>query len=123
MAKTVAYIFGAILAVVGLWGFMQAPVLGIFSVNALHNVVHLASGLLLLAVAMWSPAKSAMTLMVLGVVYLVVVVLQVVAPDLTASLLNTDTNDMILHGALAVVFIAVGYMGKGSSASSMQAPM
>ncbi len=123
MAKSAAYIFGAILAVVGVWGFIQEPVLGIFSVNTLHNVVHLVSGLLLVAVAMWSPMRSGMTLMGLGIVYLVVVVLQVVAPDLTMSLLNTDANDMWLHTALAIVFIAVGYMGRGSSASSMQAPM
>ncbi len=88
MAKTAAYIFGAVLAVVGVWGFVQNPVLDIFAVNTLHNIVHLASGVLLLAVAMWYGARAGMALIVLGVVYLVVAVLQLAAPDLTASLPN-----------------------------------
>jgi len=123
MAKTAAYIFGAILAIVGIWGFIQNPVLGIFDVNTLHNIVHLASGLLLLAVAMWAAGRVGMTLIALGVVYLVVAVLQFVAPDLTMSLLNTTAADLWLHVALAVVFIAVGWMSRGDSGPAMQAPM
>jgi hypothetical protein len=118
MAKTAAYIFGAVLAVVGVWGFFQNPVLDIFTVNTLHNIVHLASGLVLLAAAMWG--RSVMALMTLGVVYLVVAVLQFVMPDLTASLLNTNSTDLGLHVALAVVFIAVAWMSKGSSAPAGQ---
>lgn len=114
--------FGAVLAIVGVWGFVQNPVFDIFAVNTLHNLVHLASGLLLLAVAMWAPGKTAWTLIVLGVVYAAVVVLQLVAPDLAVSLLNADMADLWLHVALAVVFIAVGWAGKGS-APAMQAPM
>lgn len=124
MAKTASYIFGAVLAVVGVWGFVQNPVLDIFAVNTLHNVVHLASGLLLLAVAMWWADKAGLALIVLGAVYLVVAILQLVMPELTMSLLNTSPEDLWLHVALAVVFIAVGWMGKGeSSSASMQAPM
>jgi uncharacterized protein DUF4383 len=119
MAKTAAWIFGAILAIVGIWGFVQNPVLNIFAVNSLHNIVHLASGLLLLAVAMWWSGKAGMTLVALGVIYLVVAILQLVAPDLTQSLLNTSVEDLWLHVALAVVFIVVGWMGKDESAAPM----
>lgn len=116
MAKLVAYVFGAVLAVVGVWGFVQNPVLNLFAVNTLHTIVHLVSGLVLLAVAWRTPGKIAWTLVALGVVYAAVVVLQLAAPDVATSLLNSNANDLWLHAALAVVFVAVGVMGRGSSA-------
>ena len=121
MAKTAAWVFGAILAIVGIWGFVQAPVLGIFNVNALHNIVHLASGLLLLGAAMGWFGSARMMLIILGVVYAIVAVLGFIMPDFMMSLLMSDMVDAWLHVALAVVFLGVAFMEKeeGGMQSSM----
>lgn len=114
--KMVAMIGGAVLVLVGLLGFVNDPVLGIFEVNLLHNLVHLLSGAVLLAVAfMNNGANARITLLVLGVVYAIVAILGFVArgtlePLLTDSGQVTDANwmaDNVLHILLAVVFIAV----------------
>lgn len=118
--KMVAMIAGAVLALVGILGFFNDPVLGMFEVNAVHNVVHLLSGGVLLAAAFIDGGRnSRMSLLVLGVVYALVAILGFVAPALTESiLLGTTTNpalnmaDNVLHVVLAVVFIGVPLLVK-----------
>lgn len=115
--KMVAMIGGAVLALVGILGFFAAPdgaLLGIFDVNLLHNIVHLGSGLVLLAAAFINNgASSRITLLVLGAVYALVTIVGFVAADFTEELLGDTTNsitlmpDNILHLLLAIVFIAV----------------
>jgi hypothetical protein len=47
--RTVAAVFGVVYLIAGLTGFILAsPLFGLFEVNALHNVVHVAIGALLL---------------------------------------------------------------------------
>lgn len=111
----VAMIAGAVLALVGLLGFVNDPVLGIFEVSLVHNLVHLLSGAALLAAAFIDNGRNArMTLLVLGIVYALVTVLGFVASGLTDSLLlGTTANpainmaDNVLHLLLAIAFIAV----------------
>jgi len=125
--KMVAMIAGAVLVLVGLLGFVNDPVLGIFEVNAIHSVVHLLSGGVLLAAAFIDAGRnSRMALLVLGVVYALVAVLGFALPDLTESiLLGTTANaamngaDNILHSLLAIVFIAVPLLVKEEATRPM----
>ena len=109
--QTFALVFGAVYILVGLLGFVMDPILGIFNVNALHNIVHLAIG------AAWvfsskDHATAKTVSLVIGVAYLLVAVLGFVAKDLMADLLDITDNakgmaDNILHlvsGALGVYF-------------------
>lgn len=113
--KTTAIVLGAVFVLVGLWGFVQDPVLGLFEVSLLHNLVHLLSGIVLLAAAFAAAGLYArQTLLTLGVVYLIVTVLGFVAFDLTNTLLGatqtepaTNMADNFLHLLLAVVLIGV----------------
>ena len=123
MAKTVCWVFGAILAVVGLWGFVQNPVLDLFAANTVHSLVHLISGLALLAVAMWWAESAALALIVLGVIYALVAVLGFTVSGDILGLIDNTPEDNWLHTALAVVFLVVGFMGRGLGASSMQGGM
>lgn len=113
--QTFALVFGAVYILVGLLGFVMDPILGIFNVNLLHNIVHLAIG------AAWvfsskdhSTAKTVS--LIIGVTYLLVAVLGFVAKDLMADLLDITDNskgmaDNLLHlvsGALGVYFGTAG---------------
>lgn len=112
MARTVSYVFGAVLAVVGLWGFFQNPVLGIFAANTVHSIVHLLTGVVLLGVAAWWEDSSALALKVFGVVYAVVAVLGfVVGGETILGLIDNSVADNVLHTALALVFLWAGFMG------------
>lgn len=109
--QTFALVFGAVYILVGLLGFVMDPILGIFNVNPLHNIVHLAIG------AAWvfsskDHATAKTVSLVIGVTYLLVAVLGFVAKDLMADLLDITDNakgmaDNLLHlasGALGVYF-------------------
>jgi hypothetical protein len=50
--KRIYFALGGVLLLVGVAGiFMPSPVLGLFEVNTLHNIIHIASGGLALAAA------------------------------------------------------------------------
>lgn len=123
MTKNIVTTLGVVFVVLGIWGFVSEPILGLFPVNALHNVVHLVSGILTL----WAVSKgmdaTILFSKVFGVVYGLVAVLGFVAPMLMADLLAVDMADNILHVVLAVVFLAIGFGGsRVSSGGSTVTP-
>jgi len=117
MAKTACWVFGAILAVVGLWGFVQNPVLDIFAANTVHSLVHLVSGLVLLAAAMWWAESAGLVLIVLGVIYALVAILGFTVSGDILGLIDNTTQDNWLHTALAVVFLVLGFMGRSEGSA------
>lgn len=112
--KTIATVFGVVFIAVGLLGFFMNPTLIVFGVNGLHNVVHLASGAVLLAGAMMNDGRNARTVnMVFGGVYLLVAALGFITPALTAALLESNADafpyaDAILHAVLGVTLVGSG---------------
>ena len=114
-AQMFALVFGAIYVLVGLLGFVNDPILGIFDVNLLHNIIHLAVGGLFLYGGTNAAATKQVNL-IIGVVYLLVGVLglvNVVVPDLIVAN-NADDFLHLATGALALYF---GTAGAGAKAS------
>ena len=107
--KTYAMVIGVVLVLLGLVGFVQAPVLGIFGVNLYQNLLHLVGGALILWFSFKGASKS--TNMVLGVVALVVGFLGLVpgAKDLLATVFNINMAITYLHLAVGVVSLGVYY--------------
>ena len=126
MSKTLAIVFGIVFVVVGLLGFVSNPLVGmngIFETNTLHNLVHLVIGLILLAVAIWSPMQSSLWLKIMGFVYLVIAILGFLLISGSGDLLGLvtiNTADNWLHVVLAIVLLAAGYM-YGSEGMAMPA--
>lgn len=115
--QTFALVFGAVYVLVGLLGFVMDPILGIFQVNLLHNIVHLAiGGALLFASKDHATAKTVS--LIVGVAYLLVAVLGFVATDFMEDLLDINGADNILHlvsGAAAVYFGTAGAESRTAS--------
>lgn len=113
-------VFGAVYVAVGLLGFAVtgtsgfaspdgALLLGIFELNPLHNIVHLAvgAGFLLGAAGGLGPARMVNT--AIGAVYLAVGVLGVAVPaDAAANILALNGADHVLHLATGALALAVG---------------
>lgn len=119
MARQFAIVFGAVYALTGILGFiLQSPILGLFGVNALHNIVHLAVGGLWLAAAFSgilgsdSPRRASQ---VIGVVYALVAVLGFVVPDLMSQLLVINMADNFLHLGTAALALYIGFMSPRSA--------
>jgi hypothetical protein len=108
--QLLAQVVGAVVTLVGMTGFLTGGMLFIFGVNALHNVVHLLSGVLGLAAGFYAGGQWARHYnQGFGVVYLLVTALGFVAPALTASLLAIDPADNFLHPVLGIVLAGVGF--------------
>lgn len=120
MAKKIAVLFGVIFVLVGVLGFFPNPLVGmegVFETDALHNIVHLLFGIILLVVAMKAPGKSALWLKILGAVYLLLALLGfflISEGGKLLGLVQMNHADHWLHVVLGVVLLVAGFMGKGS---------
>lgn len=107
--KTYAMVMGAVLVLVGLIGFVNAPILGIFGVNTAQNLLHLVGGALMLYYGNKGSGKTANQ--TLGIISAVVAVLGFVpgANGLLASIFAINRAITYLHAAIAVVSLGVAY--------------
>ena len=120
-AQIFALVFGAVLVLAGILGFFYSAafgtpgetdaILGIFEVNGWHNVVHIASGILGLALAGSRPGARSYALG-FGVVYLLVTIWGFAVGDGGEILgfLPVNTEDNILHLAISLAGIAAGLL-------------
>lgn len=123
-AQWYSLIFGATLLLVGLVGFAAdagfelgrdvegSKLFGIFEVNGIHNLVHIASGALLLAA---SPKRASARAVAIGfgVVYLLVTIIGFIQGDTVLGLIPINSADNFLHLAIAGLGIAAGLMSSG----------
>ncbi|GGD37000.1 hypothetical protein GCM10010915_17200 [Microbacterium faecale] len=116
--RLVGIIFGAVYLVVGVLGFFVTMgvgflategslLLGVFEVNPLHNIVHLAVGAALLLGGLAGVMAARSVNGVVGAVYLVVGVVGFFIADTAANILALNTADHILHLGSALVLLGV----------------
>jgi hypothetical protein len=118
-AQIWARLIGAILVVAGAVGFLYSSsfgspgetdaVLGILDVNGFHNLFHIASGVLGLAMA-GSYAGARAYCLILAVSYTALAIWGIVigSGDAILSIIPVNTEDNVLHAAIALVSLAVG---------------
>jgi hypothetical protein len=122
--KTIAIVFGIVFAAVGLLGFVPAlnpggKLLGIFDVNAAHNIVHLATGIIALAVGFASDRASKIFFQVFGIVYAAVAALGFFYGDaLLLGIVSNNLADTWLHVVIAVIALYLGFMMQPSGATN-----
>lgn len=116
-ARLYALLVGAVLVVVGIVGFFYSAdfgspgevddVFGILSVNAWHNIVHIATGLLGLAAAGYAARTYALGL---GLVYLVVAIwgFAIGGGESILGIVPINTEDNVLHLAFGLLGLAAG---------------
>lgn len=127
--RTFARIYGIVFLIVGVVGFIPAltpahehpdlaievgsgMVLGLFPVNALHNVIHLAFGVwgLFAAVGVRASRHYAQAV---AVIYAVLTVLGLIpATSTTFGLVPIYGHDVWLHGLLAAIAAYFGFVHK-----------
>jgi hypothetical protein len=123
--KTAAIVFGAVFVLVGLLGFVgplapKGALLGVFAVSPLHNIVHLAGGIVLLAAALTGGgANSRVTLLIFGAVYGLVTILGLIAGATLTSLgVAINSADNVLHLVLTIALLGVPLAVKQGSGSA-----
>jgi len=120
-AKNAAILFGVVFLIVGVLGYVPNPIVGpagIFVTNPLHNIIHLVSGIALLAGAYTSLGSSLM-LKIVGIVYgLVAVCGFFMVMDGMMMGVAINEADKWLHVGLAVAILAAGFLLPGDGASA-----
>jgi hypothetical protein len=118
MAKTLVMVLGVVFVLIGILGFfMDSPLLGLFAVDTVHNIVHLASGLLALAFAAMGESSAKTYAKVFGLVYALVTILGFVmgTDKELLGLMVINANDNYLHLLLAVILLYAGFSKSSSS--------
>ena len=124
--KNIAIIFGIVFVAIGLLGFVPAAnpdgkLLGVFAVNTMHNLVHVATGILALAVGFASDKASRIFFQVFGIVYALVAALGFVTGDgMLLGMVSNNAADTWLHVVIAVVSLYLGFMMKPAIAAPAQ---
>lgn len=107
----VAKTFGFVFLAVGVLGFIPNPIVGadaLFEANALHNIVHLLSGLLALGAGYTSEANSKIYNVGFGAVYALVTLLGFIGVGFVVDLLALNTADNVLHLLITVALLGAG---------------
>ena len=128
-AQLYSLIFGATLLLAGILGFIVDATFGdlgnnvngdelvLFEVNGWHNIVHLASGALGLALA-GSAASARLFALGFGTVYLLVTIIGFIDGNDIFGLLPINSADNVLHLLIAVAGIAAGLASAPAGAGS-----
>lgn len=112
LVKPLTGLLGLVLTIVGVAGFfVSGGMLLVFEVDTMHNIVHLASGL----VALWafnsSQSASRWYLIIFGLVYAVVTVMGfAMGGEVLGMMMNMADN--YLHLAIAAACLIVGFSSK-----------
>lgn len=126
-AQLFALVFGAVLVAVGIIGFfvnasftignqLEGAELIIFEINGWHNIVHLLTGAIGLAVVgSYSGARA--YALGLGAVYVLVTILGFAMGTDIFGLIPINTEDNILH-----LLIAIAGIGAGLATPAQPAP-
>jgi Domain of unknown function (DUF4383) len=120
--KAWAALVGVVLVATGLLGFLGTPLVGSASgalvpTDNLHNVVHIATGLLALWIAFGTTGKTQVDAMLgFGILYVVIFVAVLVSPTLF-GLFSVPANAVVhvIHAAVAIVSLAVALMARSSA--------
>ncbi len=113
LVKTLTWILGIVLLVVGILGFvMPSPLLGLFEVDTIHNAVHILSGIVALIAVSSGESYARLFLIVFGIVYALVAIVGFAMGGDILGLFHANTADNYLHSAIAVVCLGVGFGGK-----------
>lgn len=116
----VARVFGATFILSGLLGFVPNPIVsphGIFAVNTVHNLIHVATGVAFLVGAQLGHARQ--TILTIGVAYVVVTLIGFLTKgDMMLGFIHINVADRWLHAGLAVAILAAGLLFKSPARPS-----
>jgi len=118
MGKTYAVVVGLVLTLVGIIGFWKGMdgMMGM-QFSTIHNVIHLASGLIGLAAGLGGGEKGGKGFAkAFGAIYTLVAILGFAGvPASLVSMLNLNLTYNVIHLAVGLLGLLAGFMGGGES--------
>ena len=119
-----AALAGIVLVAAGLLGFLNTSIAGdgagaILQVDSIHNVVHLVTGLVALYIAFGLRGDQQVNAVIgFGILYVIIFVAVLLSPTLFGIFkVSANAPIHVIHAAVAVVSLAVGYMARSGSSA------
>lgn len=111
MAKSIIMVLGVLFIIIGVLGYFNNPVLGVFEVDTLQNIFHILSGVVAIAMAAIGQRAAKFFAKTLGLIYGLVAILGFIlgTEEKLLGLMQINTADNFLHLLLAVVLLFVGF--------------
>lgn len=115
MLKIIAIIFGIIMLVVGVVGYYpeftpDGMLLGIFHVNTIHNIIHIATGVISILSGLGGQYSSRVFFQFFGIVYGIVAILGFFYLDKPIfGLIANNLADCFLHSGIALFSLWLGF--------------
>jgi hypothetical protein len=107
--KNIMYVIGVVFILAGLLGFVNDPILGILDVDAIHNIIHIATGVLALVFASQGEAQGRRFFLIFGIVYALVTILGFITGDgKVLGLFVVNMADNVFHLLVTIVFLVIG---------------
>lgn len=115
----VTWLAAVVFILVGVLGFVsESPLLGLFQVDTVHNVVHIVSGVLALICAGMGYGAARGYLIVFAVLYGLVTLVGFLNAGNVLGLFQVNQEDNYLHLAITVVTLLVG-LGSSSQEEAL----
>jgi len=115
---------GIVLVAAGVLGFLNTSIAGtadnaLLRVDSVHNIVHIVTGLIALYIAFGLKGEQQVNgVLGFGILYAIIFVAVLVSPNLFGIFsVAANTPLHVIHAAVAVVSLAVGYMARGGSSA------
>jgi len=114
MIRLIAVLFGVGFIFAGVAGFFPSfmpngLLFGLFEVDSMHNIVHIASGVIAIMAAT-SHKYSRLYFQIFGIVYAIVAILGfVLNGDLSFMMMHVNMADNFLHLGIAIVALYMGF--------------
>lgn len=131
MVKQAARAFGVVFVLIGILGFVPGItstnsdgaklLLGIFAVNAVHNLIHLLSGVAAL-IGSGSEGYARTYFKVFGVVYAIVTVVGFAQGNTVLGIIPVNLADNLLHVVIAVAALYLGFGPTGGRETATARP-
>lgn len=115
MLKTCAIVFGVIMLIVGILGFIpeatpRGLLLGLFHINPPHNWIHILTGIVAILCGATSEHASRLFFQIFGIVYGLVAILGFFYGDRPIfGIIANNLADAILHVIIAVFSLYLGF--------------
>jgi Domain of unknown function (DUF4383) len=115
MIKRLAVVFGAVLVVIGILGFISGftpsgMLFGAFAVDPMHNTVHIITGVIALIVGLSSERASITYFQVFGVLYALLAIAGFMRGNMPVMGMANNTADAGLHLLIALVTLFIGFV-------------
>lgn len=108
-------IIGIIVALVGIIGFFNNPVIGILETNTIQNVVFIILGLMIIMSTM---KEHMMVTKIIGLIFAILGILGfVLSGDTVIGLVESTTNVNSFNLIIGIIMLIIAFMKKGSSGS------